>query len=194
MRPAALIAPPGSTPPEASLSDPQTAAVLVAIVESEIVQAHIAEGKAASDGVADLATAIYARRSATERDLAGFMWMLPPGTQHSGMLVRVEKDADRVTSGLAGQTGVHFDVAYIAGQIHAFERDIAVIDTRLVPDAQAHELVRIAKKLRADLVEDLAAARTLRGKFVRKAGRPIASEVGPCPPRRERLPSEPPCS
>lgn len=165
MRPAALVAPlaPRDGPPEVSgaaqLTDSQIAAVLVAIVQNEIEQAHVAEGKAASDGVLDLAGVILTRRFATERDLARFISMLPRGLSQSELLARVQRDADRVTGSMAG---ADFDAAYVAGQIHELERDIAILDTRLVPGAQRHELERIAKKLRADIIEDLAAARALR--------------------------------
>lgn len=170
---AARIRPvPDLEPPEASISppltDPQNAAVLGAIVESEIDQAHIAEGKAASDGVTRFAGAIMARRSATERDLARFISMLPGGLRRSRLLERVQANADRVASGMVG---ADFDVVYVTGQIHEFERDIAVLDTRLVPDAQARELERIAKELRADTVEDLAAAKALRRELVGRSGR-----------------------
>lgn len=177
MRTAALIAQPvrrprrPDAPPTTALADPQTAAVLFAIVESEIAQAHAAEGKARSRRVAELAQAITTRRFASERDLAGFIATLSRGLEQSEMLARLGKDADRVTSSMAGTTGADFDAAYLAGQIHTFERDIAVLDTRLVPDAQAHELERIARELRAGVVENLAAARALRGELVCKAGR-----------------------
>jgi predicted outer membrane protein len=190
MRPAALVAAtrPGSSgagPMSTTLTDPQAAAVLVAIVQSEIEQAHVAEGKAASGGVADLAAAIMAQRSATELDLAGVISMLPRGLAHSAMRERVEADADRVSSSVAGQTGADFDIAYVAGQIRAFERDIAVLDTRLVPDAQAHELQRVAKELRADTVEDLATARRLHRLLVRGVA---PSGAAPCAPRKRALP------
>lgn len=172
MRPAALIVPPapGSQAPQpgalnTTLTDSQIAGVLGAIVQSEIAQAHLAEGKAASDGVVDLVEAITKERLAIERDLAGFISMLPRGLERSAMLARVQADADRVTSGMAGD---HFDLAYVTGQIHAFERDIAVLDTRLVPDAQAHELERIATELRADIVNNLAAARALRRELAKR--------------------------
>lgn len=166
MRPAALIVPPRGESPRpfetTALTDAQIAAVLGAIVESEIAQAHLAEGKAASDGVADLAQSITKQRWATERDLAGFVSMLPRGLERSETFARVQADADRVTSSMAGFTGHGFDVAYVAGQIHAFERDIAILDSQLVPEAQTREIERIAKELRADIVQDLAVAKAVR--------------------------------
>ncbi len=168
MRPAALVAPSSRPSVTTPLSDPQIAAVLGAIVQSEIAQAHVAQGKAVSDRVGGLADSISARRFATERDLARFIAMLPQGLRRSELLARVQKDADRVTSSMAG---ANFDVAYVTGQIHALKRDIAVLDTRLVPDAERRELERIAKKLRADIVQDLAAARALRRQLVDGPGR-----------------------
>ncbi len=140
-------------------------------------------GRAASGGVAELAAVITAQRSATEIDLASFISMLPRGLAHSAMRQRVEADAERVSSSMAGQTGADFDIAYVAGQIRAFERDIAVLDTRLVPDAQARELERVAKELRADIVEDLATARTLHRLLIRGVA---PSGAAPCarPPAR----------
>ena len=173
MRPAALVTRPQRAGPlevttATTLTDPQIAAVLGAIVESEIAQAHLGEGRAVNDGVIDFAGSIITRRSATQRDLARFMSMLPRGLERSEVLARVQQDADRVTGSMAG---ADFDIAYLTGQIHEFQRDIAILDTRLVPDAERRELERIAKALRKDIVAELASARALRRELVDGAGR-----------------------
>lgn len=178
MRPAALIVPPTwrAEPPEGAvvntaLNDAQTAGVLDAIVQTELAQARVAGRKARSYRVAELAAVIITRRSATEQDLAGFTSMLPRGTEQSGLLTRVRADAHRVTGTMASLTGSDFDMAYVAGQIRQFSRDIIVLDTRLIPDAQAPELERIAKELRNAIIDNLAAAKALRNELIRKAGR-----------------------
>ncbi len=179
MRPAALITPPtfSPEPPEgaelnnAALNDGQTAGVIDAIVQSQLAQARVAGSKSGNYRVNELAAVIVTRRTATEKDLAGFKSTLPDGLQDSDLLTRVRADAASVTGTMTALTGSAFDMAYVAGQIREFQNAIVVLDTRLIPDAQALELKRIATELRDAIVQNLAAAKALRTELIESGGR-----------------------
>lgn len=178
MRPAALVAPPTFRPEEpegeavsATLNDAQTAGVLHAMVQTQVAQARVAARKADNYRVAELAAVIITRRDTTERDLAGFMSTLPDGAEDSQLLTRVQTEAQGVSGAMATLTGSAFDMAYVAGQIRELQHSLIVLDTRLVPDAEAPELQRIAKELRAATIDNLAAARALRNELIGGARR-----------------------
>lgn len=174
MRTAALVVPPTFPvePPDGAtvttrLNDAQIAGVLNEIVQSQLAQARVAGSKSGNYKVNELAAVIVTRRDAAAQDLAGHISML----QHSELLARVRADAQRVTSTMAGLTGVDFDMAYVAGQVREFSHDIILLDTRIIPDAQAPQLKRIATELRNAIAQNLTAAKALQNELIKNAGR-----------------------
>ncbi len=177
MRPAALVAPPimRAELPEGEtinkrLNDAQMAAVMSAIIQTQIGQANVARGKTESNRVAEFAVAMIPPRRAIARDLEAFTKKLPEGAENSELLARVHDDAQSVTGSMVTLTAVAFDGAYIGGQISEFQHALVLLDTR-IPDVQSPELRSIATHLRNTLVKNLAEARALRTALVGAGGR-----------------------
>ncbi len=177
MRPAALVAPPilRAEPPDGEtnstpLNDAQTAAVLSAIIQSQIAQANVAGPRANSDRVAKLAAVIITRRTNVQRELDNYIAALPHGAEDSTLRRRVQADAQGVTDTMTRLNGIGFDAAYVGGQIREFEHALEILDTRVIPVTHSVELQRIASELQNALVQNLAAARALQRELVHNAG------------------------
>lgn len=174
MRPAALTLPPtpqATRPATEPLTDAQIAAVLAAINQSEIAQAHVAGSKSADLRVDELAAVIITLRSGLQTELASYTSALRLEPENSDLLTRVTADADDVTSTMTPLTGADFDVAYLDGQIREGEHAIDVLDTQLIPEARAPEIKRLGMSVRWAIRQDLDAARALRRELV-GTGRP----------------------
>lgn len=139
-------------------------------VVKQATNATIREGKLAQERASFAKVRALAERAVRDHgeanakvDRASHGAELAPRTSETSNALDAEGKQE--TLDIEGKRGDDFDRAYLTTLIRRHESTLSTIDKKLLPTARAPEVVNLLREYRAQVVQELADAKTLYGRM-----------------------------
>jgi putative membrane protein len=145
----------------ATLSDPIIAGVVVELNMGEVAAGQLAEMRASDDDVEDFAMMMVAEHSAANMRAMALAQRLNLAAADSSVRQMVRMKGEAVLAMLRPLSDAAFDRAYMASQVMMHMDALQLLESQLIPAAQAPDLRTELMMMRTAVVAHLAEAREL---------------------------------
>ena len=156
---------PNGTMASNNMSDPEIAAIVIAVNDADIKNGQLAESKARSGEVKTFAKQMVTDHQAVNKkakDLTSKLNINPTDNQTSTQLKQM---TDQERDQLKQMQGTDFDKAYIQGEVQMHQQALDMIDKNLTPNAQNEELKALLRDTRPAIAAHLEHAKRLQAQL-----------------------------